>query len=88
MIDRQEEILAFTSLEYSGEQQTLCCRGHTVIVDHSEYLDVYKGRAQATCGCQPLSGGYCFGNWGITEVLLLSSPVRDKFVLMVFFLII
>lgn len=58
-----------------------------VIADHSECLDVYKGRAQATCGCKLLHGAYCFENWGITEVPLLSSPVRDRFVLMVFILI-
>jgi len=34
-------------LEYSGDQQTLCWRAHSVTVDSSGCANVYKGRTQA-----------------------------------------
>lgn len=43
----------------------------TVTADHGE-CHVYKGRAQATCGCKLLNGAYCFENWGFNR----SSPTK------------
>lgn len=35
------------SLEYSGGQQTLCWKAHSVTVDPSGCANAYKGRTQA-----------------------------------------